>query len=66
MEKTERFDFGDKPQAHPDVSFPEAETSASSRTLWRLSAGYLYRLGALELGQDAVGQDLFGVPVCFV
>ncbi len=28
MEKTERFDFGNKPQAHPDGSFPEAETSA--------------------------------------
>jgi len=27
-EKTERFDFGNKQQVHPDVSFPETETSA--------------------------------------
>jgi len=37
-EKRERFDFDEKLPAHPDVSFPEAETSASNRTLLRLSA----------------------------
>lgn len=42
-EKTERFDFGDKPQAHPDVSFPETETTVRKRTVWGTLSNQPYR-----------------------
>ena len=68
MEKTERFDFGDKPQAHPDVSFPETETTVRKRTVWRTLSNQPYRrvapgryryVAPTELRPILGGEDFF-------